>query len=365
MLAGKTANEVTAMHRRDFLGGTAALVTLAMAPRQLGAAGNRTPFDVPALRKGWEARLRAIAAKGKVPIIDIESSYNPGKIDLARFAGQMDSLGVGQICMSPQIGKKGFNKGKMWNDGARDAVAAFPDHFIPTSTAGIWPAWTERPDAFLDIHFRRVIEENYPLMGEFEFRHYMSPPEYKRGEKYRDIDIPIDSEPGHRLFKFSEETGLSFQIHYEIEDRLLPPLEKMLSAYPKAKVIWCHLAQIRYQKRSTIYGPDYLRKLLEAHPGLHIDTAFGGPGSIYPDSHEHHARVWGPNGHVRSDWVTLIRDHPWRFLAAFDLGGDRIDEMDDKAKTVRRFLKDLPDDTARTVAHRSAWKLLFDEEIAL
>lgn len=352
------------MHRRAFLGGTAAALALAAAPWSAYAKAPAR-FDIPALRKGWETRLRAVAATGTMPIIDIESSYNPGKIELAAFAAQMDPLGVAQICMSPQIGKNGFDKGKLWNDGAQDAVAAHPDRFIPTSTAGIWPAWTEKPDAFLDIHFKRVIDDGYPLMGEFEFRHYMSPPEYKRGETYRDVDLAIDGGPGRRLFKFSEETGLAFEIHYEIEDRLLPPLEKMLAAYPKARVIWCHLAQIRYQSRSTIYGPAYLRKLLETHPGLYIDTAFGGPGSVYPDSHEHHARVWDANGHVRGDWIGLIRDHPWRFLAAFDLGGDRMDEMEGKAKTVRRFLRDLPEETARTVACRSAWKLLFGEEIAL
>jgi len=96
------------MHRRAFLGGSAATLALAAAPG--GAIGAKTTgrFDIAALRKGWEARLRAIAAKGTIPIIDIESSYNPGKIDLAAFAAQMDPLGVAQVCMSPQIGKGGF-----------------------------------------------------------------------------------------------------------------------------------------------------------------------------------------------------------------------------------------------------------------
>jgi len=137
----------------------------------------------------------------------------------------------------------------------------------------------------------------------------------------------------------------------------------MLAAYPKAKVIWCHLAQIRYQNRSTIFGPDYLRKLLENHSGLYVDTAFGNPESEYPDSRERHARVWNSSGRVRPEWAALIRDHPWRFLAAFDLGGDRMDEIGDKVATVRRFLADLDPATARTVAYRSAWKLLFGEEI--
>ena len=347
------------MRRRVFLGLAACA---ALTPwRAWSAPGGR--FDLAALRVAWEARLRAIAATGTVPVIDIESSYNPGKIDLAAFARDMDRFGVAQIAMSPQIGKKGFTSGKMWNDRVHEAVAAFPEHVIPTTTAGIWPAWTEKPKEFLDIHFRRAFEDGYPLLGEFEFRHYPSPPEWKRGEFYRDIDIPIDGEHGHRLFQFSERTGLAFEIHYEIEDRLLPPLEKMLAAYPKAKVIWCHLAQVRYRDRAKTYGPDRLRAMLEKYPGLHVDTAFGGPNSVYPGSKERHARVWGGNGHVKPEWAALLRDHPWRFLAALDLGGDRMDDIPDKMKTLRRFLGDLDSETARTIAYRSAWKLLFGETL--
>ena len=54
---------------------------------------------------------------------------------------------------------------------------------------------------------------------------------------HRDVDIPINGEVGHKLFAFAEETGIPFQIHYEIEDVLLPSLEEMLKKYPKAKVI--------------------------------------------------------------------------------------------------------------------------------
>jgi hypothetical protein len=56
----------------------------------------------------------------------------------------------------------------------------------------------------------------------------------------RDVNIPIDGPTGHRLFRMSERTGLPFQIHYEVEDELLAPLEQMLGQYPKAKVIWWH-----------------------------------------------------------------------------------------------------------------------------
>ncbi len=136
---------------------------------------------------------------------------------------------------------------------------ADPTRHIPTSTAGIYPAFTEEPEAFVKETISKVEEDNYPLMGEFEFRHYMSPRQYKRGDTYRDVTVPIDSDAGHKLFKFSERSGISFQIHYEVEDDLLPPLERMLAQYPNAKVIWCHLAQVRYSARAKIYGPEYVR----------------------------------------------------------------------------------------------------------
>ena len=243
--------------------------------------------------------------------------------------------------------------------------AAYPEHFIPTTTAGIYPAWTGKPGEFLEQHFRHTLDDGYPLMGEFEFRHYLSPRQWKRGENYRDVDIPINGEYGGRLFAFAEKTGIPFQIHYEIEDRLLPPLEEMLAAYPGAKVIWCHLAQVRYSSRSSIYGPEWLQGMLERHPNLYVDTAFGGPDSVYPGSGERHARVWLQDGTVKPEWVRLLKAYPWRFLAALDLGGDRMGEVREKAATLRRFLAALPPETAAIIAYRAAWKLLFGEEISV
>lgn len=186
----------------------------------------------------------------------------------------------------------------------------------------------------------------------------------RRGEMHRDVNIPINGPSGHDLFSFAEKTGIPFQIHYEIEDTLLPALEEMLRQYPKAKVIWCHLAQIRYASRSTIYGPGYLRKLIETFPNLYFDVAFGGPASVYPGSGERHARVWDQErGGVKKEWVELITQYPRRFLAALDLGGDRQDELPEYTRRLRSFLDYLPEGAREIVAYRAAWKLLLGEEL--
>jgi len=203
----------------------------------------------------------------------------------------------------------------------------------------------------------------HPLMGEFEIRHYPSPRHIERGELFRDVEIPIDGPHGHRLFAFAERTGIPFQIHYEIEDALLGPLEAMLARYPGAKVIWCHLAQVRYASRAGRYGAAYMRDMFGRHPNLYVDTAFGGRNSIYQLSGERHARIWDESGDIRRDWRDLIQESPYRFLAALDIGGDRMDRVQDSTRSLRGFLTRIPGRARDIVAYGASWKLLFGEEI--
>ena len=98
------------------------------------------PFDLDKLKVKWRQRISAIKENGVLPIIDIESSFNPGKLDAAEYAQMMDDNGIALTAFSPQIGKKNYKKkGHVWHDGARRAVASDPTRYIPTSTAGIYP----------------------------------------------------------------------------------------------------------------------------------------------------------------------------------------------------------------------------------
>jgi len=323
----------------------------------------KVPFDIHDLKAKWRKRIETIKANGILPIIDIESSFNPSRVNAAEYARAMDRNGIALTAFSPQIGKKKYKQGVIWHDGAQRAVEVDPARYIPTSTAGIYPAFTQDPEAFVDTTIARVQADNYPLMGEFEFRHYMSPRQYKRGERYRDVSVPLDSSAGIKLFEFSERSGISFQIHYEIEDELLPVLEKMLAKFPDARVIWCHLAQVRFASRAKRYGPQYVRSLINKHKNIYFDLAFGDADSVYPGSHEKQARVWDSKDKVRQDWVTVIVDYPYRFVAALDIGGDRLEHVSEKSNSLRTFLSNLPKETQQVVAYKAAWKLLFNEDI--
>ena len=322
-------------------------------------------FDMAALKAGYIARIAAIRAKGELPVFDIESSYNPARIDLDAFVRAMDRNDIAVMAASPDQPGGRVKEGETWSPHVFELIRRYPDRFYPTGNGGVHPAWTRNPGRFLDDNERYIVENGYPLMGEFEFRHYMSPRQAERNETHRDVTIPIDGPEGERLFAFAEATGIPFQIHYEIEDALLPPLEAMLTRHPKAKVIWCHLAQIRYKERAPGYTPDYVRGLLQRFPNLYIDTAFGGPYGIYKPSGQRHARVWTDGGDIRPDWLSVIVERPYRFLAALDLGGDRMDRLDEWARNLRYFLDRLPRPAREIVAFRAAWKLLYGEEIAV
>jgi predicted TIM-barrel fold metal-dependent hydrolase len=321
--------------------------------------------DFSQLKAGYARRLKKILAAGELPYIDIESSCNSARVNVDAAAQSMDRLNIGLMALSADIGKGQFSKGVRFDNLSERLLASYPDRFVPVGNGGQPPALTEAPDEFLDAQETAARKKQIMLFGEFEFRHYPSPRQVKRGEMDRDVHVPIDGPTGRRVFSLSEKTGMPFQIHYEVEDELLAPLKKkMLEQYPKAKVIWCHLAQIRYIERAPRYTPAYVDALIKRFPNLYFDTAFGDAASTYPLSKQRHARVWTAFGNLKSEWRDLIVAYPRRFLSALDLGQDRLDRIAEYDQKHRDFLKRLPTDTDHQVAYRSAWSLLFDEEFA-
>ena len=327
------------------------------ASRMTDVTKAAVPYDLATLKRNWKQRIEAMRAAGVMPIIDIESNLGED-LDIQSFARQMDGEGVALIAFS------GVANGRGWSDAARYAVAADPWRYIPAGNGGLPPDWKKNPLNFAKISKERVVNDGYPLMGEYEFRHYPSPDQIQRGNRERDEDLPIDGPAGHELFRFSAESGISFQIHQEIEDQYLVPLEKMLTQYPNAKVIWCHLAQMRYQGRNTRYGPDYVRKLIEQHPNLYFDLFSGPPDHIYPSSGEYPGKYWDRStGKLKPEWAKLIADHPWRFMTALDLNPFIMQGFSRRVGMQRAVLDSLPASVREIVAYKAAWKLLFNEDI--
>ena len=70
----------------------------------------QVPFDLVGLKTKWQSRIVSIKTAGIVPIIDIESSFNPGKMDAREFAKQMDENGVALVAFSPEVDKGEYRK---------------------------------------------------------------------------------------------------------------------------------------------------------------------------------------------------------------------------------------------------------------
>jgi predicted TIM-barrel fold metal-dependent hydrolase len=184
----------------------------------------------------------------------------------------------------------------------------------------------------------------------------------------RDVTVPIDSRPVHKLFRLAVETGIAFQIHYEIEDVLLPPLEAMLSRYPEAKVIWCHLGQVRYRERASHYSSEYVRGLIARFPNLYFDLGLPGPPHVHPASEQrdqmiyvHNALLpWG--GYLDPVWQKLLEEFPERFIAATDSGPEDYHGFPNKIMRLRSLVLDQLSERARhLIAYQNAWRLLTGE----
>jgi predicted TIM-barrel fold metal-dependent hydrolase len=318
--------------------------------------------DFLKLKDGYAQRLKKILARGELPYIDIESSCDATKVDIDSVAKSMDQLHIGLMALSADISRGQFKNGVRFDNLSERLLSAYPDRFIAVGNGGQGPTLTEAADEFFEAHELALSKKQILSLGEFEFRHYPSPRQVKRGDMDRDVHVPIHGSIGQRAFALSEKFGVPLQIHYEIEDELLGPLENMLERYPKAKVIWCHLAQIRYIERASRFTPAYVQTLIRRFPNLYFDTAFGDSRSVYPLSNQLHARVWANDGGLKAEWQDLFVAYPKRFLSALDLGGDRLDRIAEYDQKHRNFLNRLPIETRHQVAYRSAWSLLFDEE---
>lgn len=325
------------------------------------------PFDWTALRAGWRARIEAARAAGKLPFIDVESSYNDLTLAPALLARVFDRDGVTLAAFSPEYFDDDLDRVEtLWPTSLHRLIAAEPAHFIPVPNADLERVLYRHRDpyAYLDDLFAQTLREGYPMLGEFMFVSYPSPAgmAFSSGRlpSADIIGITLSSPLAEKIFAFSQEHDIPFQMHLEVEDALLPSLEALLTRYPKAKVIWCHGSRVRFRARAGSYGPDYVRRLLRDHPNLYFDLASylqpSYPGANYWKDPVAHDRM-------KKEWVRLISDYPWRFMAALDLGGDRMAAPSLWIIPEMAMLQALPKETREIVAYKAAWKLLFREDL--
>jgi hypothetical protein len=233
-----------------------------------------------------------------------------------------------------------------------------PELFIPTTNSGEFPRWWKNQTQFLEVAERDLQSGDYFFMGEHEFRHLPSPEQVAAGRKDRDITIDLAGPAGRGLFQLSEKYGVAFQIHYEIEDGLLPALESMLEQHPRAKVIWCHFAMIRHPERAKKYGPNYVASLIERFPGLHFDLAVPQGNHVYKPTGARDSTLYNPSGELNAGWRAVLEKFSERFLAASDYRPPVEQSYAGHIERQRKLLEQLTPATRQRVAFGNAWRLV-------
>lgn len=337
-----------------------------------GAEAVRIKYGRQELEKLWRSRIQSFLDKGVIPLVDLESSLKArdGEKYLDDTIKAMDESGVAFIAFdayqAPKESKK--QKGYRWGYYVHRIVNAHPDRFILATNGGTNKNWLRQKDSFVEQTVEHVRGGDYPIMGEFDFRHYLSQHQCRKGQTERDCDVPITSPNGHRIFSLSQATGVAFVIHLEPEDRPLSELEEMLAAYPQSKVIWAHFGQIRHPEKQSKYTPGLIRRLLTTYPNLYIDLATGAPGRRYKcnnnilDTVIWQDGLWGAQKNVlKPEYREILSEFSSRFVFGSDYGGGRKPlprYLKKKANTARLIMGELPEKAKHRISYQNAWFIL-------
>jgi predicted TIM-barrel fold metal-dependent hydrolase len=322
------------------------------------------------LHSYWRQRIQGMLDRGKIPLIDMESSIREQQLEdyLGADLKAMDQLGVALIAFDGHQAKRtaGSAKGYRPSFYTNQLVNAYPQRFIPTTNGGTNKNWFREKDSFVEYLMDAVASQQYSLMGELEFRHYQSNRQCRQGRYDRDIDISLLSDNGRAVFSLSNEIGIPVVIHLEAEDTPLEELETVLQRYPQARVIVAHFGQIRHPDREQGFTPQWVRRMLSSYPNLYYDLSVGKPGRRYACNNVLDTVLWTTSANGQTEvldpqWQAILSDFSKRFVAGTDYGGGRppLDEfLAKRVANLRLILSQLPSEAQHDIGYRNAWRLL-------
>jgi hypothetical protein len=303
------------------------------------------------LIKSYRETIRRLQSRSRLPIIDVEHHWGGG-IALKDLIEKMDRNDIALTWL-------GANE-RNGSQSSIESCRLFPDRLVPTTIHGDGPRWHSKDLSVVQELDADVRSGQYFAMGEFEARHYIS------STNNRDIHMPLDSDSFHGVFKVAEETGIPFLLHHEAEDALLPELERMLSLYPKANVVWCHVGRNRDPKTWTQFpSPEGVRKFIQKYPQLHFDVLQSGPKSVFPPTGAYETVLYygGERAPLMPEWVQLFNTFPDRFLIGSDINTGRWGKYDEVISRFRTsVLRILAPEAAEKIAFKNAWRLMSGED---
>jgi predicted TIM-barrel fold metal-dependent hydrolase len=316
---------------------------------------NAQPFSSDLLERrcrllgAYRQTIVQMRARTPLPIIDVEHHWGGGdSIPVANLIDNMDSNGVALTWLGPNE--------KHGNASSLALCKQYPSRLVPTLIHGDGPRWHGHDMSLVQELEADAHSGEYFAMGEFESRHYVS------NSNNRDIHMPADSDSFHAVFRASQDTGLAFLLHHEAEDALLPELEKMLTLYPGAIMVWCHVGRNRDPKTWTqLPTPGGVEKFILKYPNLHFDILQSGARSVFPPTGAYESVLYSGNKpeYLKPEWATLFNTYPDRFLIGSDVNTFRWNNYGEVIYRLRSaVLRVLSKEAAEKIAFKNAWRLM-------
>lgn len=305
------------------------------------------------------------AAEG-LPLIDAHN-HLPRGIELQDLISRMDKIGVDKTLLMPVF----YDGDKPGGQGISDENLVInwykqqPSRIIPffgmqRSILGYEPRW-ERPDsqaASLLYDMNSELGSNlYKGIGEFIIRHY--PYSCPGGASGSETDLPIDSPLMRKFLDMAAQYKLPITVHYEAEEKTIPPLKRMLEYKPEVTWIWAHCTG-----RCT---PDVSRSMLQQYSNLYSDL--GGMTNLYGSygcltvscGRDPKNPIDDGNNHLRQDWKDVFEEFPDRFVIGTDCAHPQAWQSNYFGQCLSKFkllLSDLTDSTAKKIAYDNAMRIL-------
>ena len=339
--------------RRSILKGAGAFAMGALLQPLCTVAVQADPFAPAVLEKrqslfsSYRGTLKGLINRSRLPIIDVEHHWG-NRMPIKDLIDKMDSNDVALTWL-------GANEGN-GSQSSIDTCRLFPDRLVPTTIHGDGRRWHGHDLSVVQELDADVRSGQYFAMGEFEARHYVS------STNNRDIHMPVDSESFHGVFRAAEATGVPFLLHHEAEDALLPELERMLSAYPQANVVWCHVGRNRNPQTWTQFPTaDGVRRFIQKYPNLHFDVLQSGPMSIFPPTQALESVLYdgSRSATLKSEWLQLFKAFPNRFLIGSDINTGRWSNYNQVMSRLQTsVLRVVSPKAAEQIAFKNAWRLM-------
>ena len=353
--------------------------SLAQRPVLIATSDQQTQSSqAQQLHRKWRSRVQSLLDAGKLPKIDMETSWSEDTVTgyIPGIFPLMDELGIALTAADGRQRESDGSAGYRWSNYMLEAADKYPDRFVPTTNGGTSSNWLEQKSgagSFIEQLEQQVRSGRYALIGELDFRHYMSSHQCAAGHKHRDNSIPLTSPNGRRVFSLSHETGISFVIHLEPEDESLAELEKMLEHYPKARVVVAHFGQLRHPEKQKSFTPQKVRSMFGKFPNLHWDLSTGWPNREYRCAGSNNTSLlrgdtvlWAANDlgqrdTLQPEWRSIFTEFHDRFVFATDFGSGRPPLpgfLRERVANFERIVRDLPREVQHAFAYKNAWRLL-------